>query len=196
MARPLQLLPASKFGTLEELREFIQEESWRIAEPHTLVFTQRHFDLTLGTPYMVWRPISHIGFSADLAAATFNLLIRRACHEHLLSFVDSGTLGKSPLGCRRADGVGAESPLGCWGRLGKSPLGCRRADGVGAEVRAQDGAEPGLDEAFRLHKVGQLVANGQGIIPAGAVAQVQLVNGSQPAHEFDNSPLRPPAGSG
>ena len=29
MARPLQLLPASKFVTLEELRKFIQEESWR-----------------------------------------------------------------------------------------------------------------------------------------------------------------------
>lgn len=49
-----------------------------------------------------------------------------------------------------------------------APLGHPHADGVGAEMSAQYRAEPGLYKALRLHQIGQLVANGQGIRAARA----------------------------
>ena len=83
-----------------------------------------------------------------------------------------------------------------WSLALTTPLGYRHADGIGAKVGAQDRPEPGHQKMFRLDKIGQFVSNGQSVVPSGAVADMHLADGSQPAHHLDNARPGPPAGAG
>ena len=96
----------------------------------------------------------------------------------------------------RQPGRGSAKTHFKWSLALTTPLGHRHADGIGAKVSPQDRSEPGHQKMFRLDKIGQFVSNGQSVVPSGAVADMHLADGSQPAYHLDNTRPRPPAGAG